>query len=40
MMYRVDGDNVYTWYASIENKENWIITQTKEIGKNELLNLL
>ncbi len=40
MIYRVAENNVYTWYASIENKSGWTITKTKGINLNELTELI
>jgi len=36
MVYRVQDDQVNSWYATIENKDGWDITKTKGIGINEL----
>lgn len=40
MMYRVQNGEVHTWYASIEKRKNWTITQTKGINKSELQGLI
>ncbi len=39
MSYRVDKDNVDTWYASAENKNGWKVTKTKGINLDELADL-
>lgn len=36
MAYRVQEDEVFTWYATVENNNGWAITKTKGIGLNEL----
>ena len=36
MVYRVQEDEIHTFYASLENNGDWKITQTKGIGLNEL----
>jgi hypothetical protein len=36
MVYRVQDDQVNSWYATIENKNGWDITMAKGIGINEL----
>ena len=40
MVYRVDNDSVDTWYASYENKGEWIIRDTKSINQNSLKKLM
>ena len=40
MIYRVDNNNVETWYASIENKNGWTITKTKGTDLTELKELV
>ena len=36
MIYRVQEDEIQTWYATFENKESWQLTRTKGIGFHEL----
>ena len=36
MAYRIQDDQVYTWYALVENINVWKKTKTKGIGVNEL----
>ena len=36
MIYRVQNDEVQTWYASFENKDSWQLARTKGIGLHEL----
>ncbi len=36
MAYRVQDEQVYTWYATLENRDGWKITKTKGIPTNEL----
>ena len=40
MIYRVQNDNVETFYVSFENKNCWKVKQTKNISVRELTNLL
>jgi hypothetical protein len=34
MIYRVDKDNVESWYVSIDNNDGWTISKTKGINKD------
>lgn len=36
MVYRIQENQVNSWYATIENIDGWKITKTKGIGINEL----
>lgn len=36
MMYRVQDDQVHTWYATVENKDGWKITKAKGIDLDKL----
>ncbi|MCP4461109.1 MAG: hypothetical protein GY816_24275 [Cytophagales bacterium] len=36
MMYRVDSEQVHSWYASFINRTNWELSKTKGIPKSEL----
>ena len=36
MMYRVDSEQVHTWYASFINRDSWELSKTKGISKSEL----
>jgi hypothetical protein len=36
MVYRVQKDELETWFASVQNKDGWKISQTKGIGINEV----
>lgn len=36
MVYRVENEDVTTFYATLENLDGWKITKTKGIGLNEL----
>jgi hypothetical protein len=40
MMYRVQNKEVDTWYATVEKRERWEITQTKGIYKSELQGMI
>lgn len=36
MVYRVQENEIQTWYATFERKEEWQLTKSKGIGLNEL----
>ena len=36
MIYRVQEEEIQTWYATFENKGSWQLTRTKGIGLHEL----
>jgi len=39
MGYRVDLDDLDTWYVSVENRNGWTVTKTKGINWDELKDL-
>src|SRR5579859_2168859 len=39
MAYRVDKDDVETWYANFQNKDGWRVTKAKGINIDELKDL-
>ena len=39
MVYRVQEDELETWYASFEKRDEWKIIQSKGIDLNELKGL-
>ncbi len=36
MVYQIKNNDIETWYASIEEDQNWKITRTKGIDKNHI----
>ena len=36
MVYRVQGEEIETWYASFEERDKWEIIQSKGVDLNEL----
>lgn len=40
MVYRVQDEEIESWYASFEKREKWVINQTKGIDKTELIGLI
>ena len=40
MVYRVNNDDVATWYASFEKKTQWVVDKTKRIDKELLVKIV